>query len=138
MPEVREFVVRRVAVLEIQDAANWYEDRVPELGIRFLEEVDACFESVRVMPERYPVVHRGIRRALLEQFPTPFISSGATMRWSFSRACIRGGIRNGGRAHVDADPILSNMEDEADAPLALLGIAQLIPATLGGQGQVLV
>jgi hypothetical protein len=66
---VPEFVLRRVAQLEIQDAANWYDDRVAGLGARFVAEVDACFNSIRAAPGRYPVVHRNIRRALIKQFP---------------------------------------------------------------------
>ncbi len=64
-----KFLVRRVAQLEIQDTANWYEDRESGLGARFIGEVDACFESIRLAPRRYPAVYREIRRALLKQFP---------------------------------------------------------------------
>jgi len=66
---VPEFVVRRVARLEIQDAANWYEDRVAGLGARFIAEVDGCIDSIRATPAKYPIVHRDIRRALLKRFP---------------------------------------------------------------------
>ena len=66
---MRELLVRRAARLEIQNAANWYEDRVAGLGAAFVEEVDKCFESIRSAARRYPVVHREIRRALLKRFP---------------------------------------------------------------------
>lgn len=69
MPEGLALVIRRVAKLEIDDAAKWYEARVRGLGIRFVEEVTTCFELIRTAPGRYPVVHREIRRALLKQFP---------------------------------------------------------------------
>jgi plasmid stabilization system protein ParE len=61
--------VRRLARLDIEEAATWYEDRVGGLGTRFLEEVDHCLESIRSAPSRYPVVYRDVRRALLKRFP---------------------------------------------------------------------
>ena len=64
-----ELLVRRAARLEIQEAANWYDDRVAGLGAGVVEEVDTCFESIRSAPRRYPIVHREIRRALLKRFP---------------------------------------------------------------------
>jgi toxin ParE1/3/4 len=39
---------------EITKAWNWYEDRQPGLGDRFLKEVRARIEKIEQTPERYP------------------------------------------------------------------------------------
>ncbi|HEY0808568.1 MAG TPA: type II toxin-antitoxin system RelE/ParE family toxin [Longimicrobiales bacterium] len=69
MPERFELVLEPPAASDIEDAANWYEDRVGGLGIEFLDEIDRCLESIRPNPQRFPVVHRDVRRALLRRFP---------------------------------------------------------------------
>ncbi len=69
MPDSYPLVVRRLASLDINTAALWYEDRVPRLGVRFVAEIDACLETIRATPELYPIVHRDIRRALVRKFP---------------------------------------------------------------------
>jgi plasmid stabilization system protein ParE len=38
-------------------------------GKGFLAEVASVFETIQVMPRRFPVVHRGIHRALLRRYP---------------------------------------------------------------------
>ena len=69
VPEAFPLVVRRLAQLDIEAAALWYEARLAGLGGRFVEELDRCLESIAVNPEAYPVVHRETRRALLRRFP---------------------------------------------------------------------
>ena len=61
-------VVRPAAEADIADAALWYELRSP--GPReFLRAVDVTLAEAARIPERYPVVHREVRRALLRRFP---------------------------------------------------------------------
>ena len=69
VPERSPLVFRRLAKLDIENAAVWYDGRVAGLGERFIEEVDRCLESITLNPEAYPVVHRETRRALLRRFP---------------------------------------------------------------------
>jgi plasmid stabilization system protein ParE len=69
VPDRLRLVVTPPAELDIDDAANWYENRVTGLGVRFLEAVDASFESITTSPAQYPVVHRDVRRILLPSFP---------------------------------------------------------------------
>jgi len=52
-----------------EKAVAWYEDRVRGLGARFLDEIEVCLESIQAAPERYPVIHRDVHRALLKRFP---------------------------------------------------------------------
>ncbi len=61
--------LRPEAQRDIQDAAQWYEDREAGLGTAVIEEIDAAFRRIEAGPERYPVSYRGLRRALVRRFP---------------------------------------------------------------------
>ena len=58
VPDPFPLVLRRLAQLDIESAAAWYEDRVNGLGVRFVEEVDFCLDSITANPEACPIVHR--------------------------------------------------------------------------------
>jgi toxin ParE1/3/4 len=62
-------VVLPAAEADIVQAALWYEQRAPGLGADFLRAVDVALAEITRMPERFPVVHRTCRRALLRRFP---------------------------------------------------------------------
>jgi len=57
------------ADLDAQDAIRWYDERSRELGDDFLRQVNECIASVVKTPEKYPEIHREIRRALVARFP---------------------------------------------------------------------
>lgn len=57
------------ADLDGQEAIQWYDERDRRLGDDFLQKVNECITSVEKAPERYPVVHRQMRRALVKRFP---------------------------------------------------------------------
>lgn len=61
--------VRSKAEQEAREAAQWYEERPPGLGPAFLGIVDSVIASISENPFRFPIVHRDIRRALLNRFP---------------------------------------------------------------------
>jgi plasmid stabilization system protein ParE len=65
----RGFVVRPLAEADLAQAASWYDDEQPGLGLRFLNDVDQIFGRIREMPRQFPVVSGKIRRALLRTFP---------------------------------------------------------------------
>jgi plasmid stabilization system protein ParE len=62
-------LVRGAAEADIAEAARWYEQRSPGLGSEFLRAVDVTLAEIARMPERYPIVRGGARRALLRRFP---------------------------------------------------------------------
>jgi toxin ParE1/3/4 len=62
-------VFRPEAEEELREAYHWYESRRTGLGADFLLCVEAAISSVRRNPEMYPVVHKGVRRALIRRFP---------------------------------------------------------------------
>ena len=54
---------------EIIEAWNWYEDRQPGLGDRFLREVRARIEKIEQTPERYPTRFRSYKETPVPVFP---------------------------------------------------------------------
>jgi hypothetical protein len=57
------------ADLDAQQAIQWYDERDRTLGDAFLQKVNECISSLEKNPERYPLVHREMRRALVKRFP---------------------------------------------------------------------
>ena len=54
---------------ELDDAALWYESERRGLGEQFLAEVEQALALVLEHPERFPDVHRGLRRIRVRRFP---------------------------------------------------------------------
>jgi plasmid stabilization system protein ParE len=59
-PEVRE---------ELDQAYHWYESQQLGLGDEFLDCVDKLLNQICQMPESYAVIHRDVRRSVLQRFP---------------------------------------------------------------------
>ena len=66
---IRRLIVRDEAEVEIDDAVGWYEEQSPGLGLEFLRAVEAVIAAIRRHPERFPIIHRRARRAVLRRFP---------------------------------------------------------------------
>lgn len=64
-----KLVVRPEAEAEIDEAAGWYEARLPGLGTEFLRAVDAGVSALQRNPAQFPLVHRDARRVVLRRFP---------------------------------------------------------------------
>ncbi|VFM95015.1 MAG: ParE toxin of type II toxin-antitoxin system, parDE [Candidatus Kentron sp. G] len=65
----RQVVVRTRAEADMANAQDWYEKEQAGLGGAFRGEVHAAIERIRENPRIYPLVYRGIQRALLHRFP---------------------------------------------------------------------
>jgi plasmid stabilization system protein ParE len=65
----RELIVRPEAETELAQAFEWYESRIPGLGLDFIRVVDRLFNSILRNPLMYPVVYKAVRRALMQKFP---------------------------------------------------------------------
>jgi plasmid stabilization system protein ParE len=61
--------IERDAGHDISEAALWYEDRRPGLGLEFLEQIDLIFERIAQSPFQFPRIEGNTRRALLGRFP---------------------------------------------------------------------
>ena len=65
----REPIVRPEAEAELAQAFEWYECRIPGLGLDFIRAVDRLFNSILRNPLMYPVVYKTVRRGLTRRFP---------------------------------------------------------------------
>ena len=59
--------LRPRALGEIEAARDRYS--LVGHGDSFLDELDAVFEAIRALPQRFPITHGAIRRALLRRYP---------------------------------------------------------------------
>ena len=71
-------ILRPEAEEDLRDAYRWYDERVPGLGLRFLESVEQTLGRIERNPQLYVGVHEGVRRALISTFPygVYYISEG--------------------------------------------------------------
>lgn len=59
-----------LAEAELQESAQWYEDRRPGLGDEFLDAVLALLRRVQEHPHHFPCVRGDVRRAVvIKRFP---------------------------------------------------------------------
>jgi plasmid stabilization system protein ParE len=65
----RRTFVRPEAQSDIREAARWYEDREPGLGVRFLSEIRTSLQHISDNPLMFPIIEDDVRRALLHRFP---------------------------------------------------------------------
>ena len=65
----RELIVRPEAEAELAESFEWYESRIPGLGLDFIRAVDSLFNSIIRNPQAYPVAYKTVRRALTRKFP---------------------------------------------------------------------
>ncbi len=57
------------AEAELNSAARYYEEQVPELGQRFLDLAERAIEQIVRSPLIYRIVESDIRLCLMERFP---------------------------------------------------------------------
>jgi plasmid stabilization system protein ParE len=57
-----------MAEAELQDAAAWYDERSPGLGLRFVLAVRKKSDEILESPQRWPLA-AGSHRVLLGRFP---------------------------------------------------------------------
>ena len=62
-------ILRPKAESDLVAAHRWYEDRLPGLGDRLLEQVELALLRLAEHPEAWATVHRNVRRAILRSFP---------------------------------------------------------------------
>jgi toxin ParE1/3/4 len=61
--------VRSEAERDLEEAQDWYDRQRDGLGEEFRGTVDDLVARLVVAPQLYPIVHRGVRRAVLRRFP---------------------------------------------------------------------
>ncbi len=72
----RRFFLHPEAEREIEQAASWYDERSPGLGLEFIASVRAKLEQILETPELWPAL-RGTRRVLTSRFPFAIVYRGS-------------------------------------------------------------
>ncbi|MHB8168101.1 MAG: type II toxin-antitoxin system RelE/ParE family toxin [Thermoleophilia bacterium] len=62
-------IFRPAAAADVEDAFLWYESQRSGLGDEYLDELDLVLRVIAEHPNRFPIIHRDTRRALLHRFP---------------------------------------------------------------------
>jgi plasmid stabilization system protein ParE len=75
-------VIEPQAVLDIEEAARWYESQFTGLGVEFVFEADFAVNKVQKNPLLYAQTYRTVRRVLLRRFPYAmyFVVNGKEIR----------------------------------------------------------
>ena len=66
---MRRVTLHEEADAEVNEAAKYYEERVPGLGLLFLAVVEEAVEKVLANPEAFQLVGDEIRHKLIRRFP---------------------------------------------------------------------
>ena len=62
-------VVQYEAILDIQEAFIWYEQKKQGLGFSFIEEIESGYQKITTQPLHYLVVNQRFRRLKVSRFP---------------------------------------------------------------------
>ncbi len=65
-------LIRPEAEADIEESFNWYEGECPGLGHEFRRALGAAILRIRSSPLSFSIVHRQIRRTLVNRFPHAF------------------------------------------------------------------
>jgi plasmid stabilization system protein ParE len=65
----RGLALRPEARHELEQAVEWYEMQLPDLGRQFRSEVYRTFDNIVARPELYPKSRGAARKAVLRRFP---------------------------------------------------------------------
>lgn len=57
------------ALEEYREAAHWYGNRAPNLGLRFVGEIEETIRRILDAPDRWRTVEDDVRRCLTHVFP---------------------------------------------------------------------
>jgi len=68
---IRRVIVRPLAVEDIANAATWYEEQSPDLGVDLTDEIIRAIRRAQEAPELFRIVRPrdGMRRVLTARFP---------------------------------------------------------------------
>ena len=66
-------VFRPEARAESLDARNWYESRLPGLGLEFVRALEAALASATRNPQACSFIEGTLRRVILRRFPYSLI-----------------------------------------------------------------
>jgi len=61
------------AAREIQEAAEYYESKVPGLGSDFIDELEVSISRILQFPEAWGLIRKPFRHCMLRRFPYSII-----------------------------------------------------------------
>ncbi|MBU0499114.1 MAG: type II toxin-antitoxin system RelE/ParE family toxin [Gammaproteobacteria bacterium] len=61
--------LRQEAEWDLEEDSTWYEEQRKGLGHEFLDAVLAKLDAVSENPKMFPLVHKDMRRAVINRFP---------------------------------------------------------------------
>lgn len=64
-----DLIIKEEALADIQSGYDYYEDRKKGLGLRFVDNLDDCFERLKLYPYHHQIRRKPYREALLKVFP---------------------------------------------------------------------
>jgi hypothetical protein len=67
---MRKATLHTDAVVEMNEAARYYEERAPGLGLSFIEAVERSVDQIIANSEAYQLAGEDIRRKIMKGFPT--------------------------------------------------------------------
>ena len=112
-------VTRASAAAEIEAAYRWYERERQGLGEEFLQAVTDLAASIAEYPERFPVIHRDIRRALLKRFPYGIFYRLKANQVIVVACFIPRGIPKNGNRGTNADVLRDSLAGTSNVPVSL-------------------
>lgn len=66
---MKRLIIDSEAENELSESVDFYERRVPGLGLAFERAVREAVEMIQAEPERFPSQQNGSRRLVMERFP---------------------------------------------------------------------
>jgi toxin ParE1/3/4 len=75
-------MLRRMAAAEMRETVAWYNTQRQGLGREFRMAVHAAIYGILEFPERWPLFHKTVRRAVVTRFPyfVFYVSEGGVIR----------------------------------------------------------
>ncbi len=64
-----QIIFQTEALVDVQEAYQWYEDQLPELGEDFLSELNDILEKLKRNPQHFGFAFDDFRDVLLKRFP---------------------------------------------------------------------
>ena len=68
MPDKTPLYFRKEARLQIEHAADWFNEQHSGLGLKFLQEIDSTIRYIRNNPEKVQMRYKNVRIKFLKKF----------------------------------------------------------------------
>jgi toxin ParE1/3/4 len=66
---VKQVIIDSEAEIELSESVDFYEGRVPGLGLEFARAARQAVGAIQADPDRFPLRKNGTRRLVMERFP---------------------------------------------------------------------